>query len=224
MHSKGQGGVQRGVSLMKEHRQKYGLSGNCFDLTVWLLDEFRKDGIEAYPIGHDLNTEDAHVAVVAKDESGNRYLCDLGDQWIMPILIDEKNKDFMNEKQSGFFPAADVQVQPSGKYVEIRYHRPNGKVSKQRYDTTPIDKESFDHAAETSQILVRETPLIECRIPYKNEVAHWEFDEWKITMSTTDGLYDYSCDEGDYADVIHRMLGFDRELLHRVLNQYKASR
>ena len=67
MHSIGQGGVQRDVSQMKEHRQKYGLSGNCFDLAIWLLDEFKKDGIEAYPIGHHLNTEDAHVAVSGKE-------------------------------------------------------------------------------------------------------------------------------------------------------------
>ncbi|WP_246364030.1 hypothetical protein [Halobacillus locisalis] len=200
---------------MKEHRRKYGLSGNCFDLAIWLLDEFRKDGIEAYPIGHDLNTEDAHVAVVAKDELGDRYLCDLGDQWIMPILIDENNKDFTVERQSGFFPAADVQVQPSGKYVEILYHRPNGKVSKQLYDITPIQAETFYRAAHKSQSLIRETPLVECRIPYKNEVAHWEFDDWEITLSTTDGLYKHSCE--DYVEVIHRVLGFDRELLEAIL-------
>lgn len=52
---------QRDVALMKEHRNKYGLSGNCFDLAIWLLDEFQKDGIQAYPIGHNLNTEHAHV-------------------------------------------------------------------------------------------------------------------------------------------------------------------
>ena len=40
---------QRDVSLMKEHRSQYGLSGNCFDLAIWLLDELQKDGITATP-------------------------------------------------------------------------------------------------------------------------------------------------------------------------------
>ncbi|WP_239984524.1 hypothetical protein [Lentibacillus sediminis] len=103
-------GSQRDVSLMKEHRQRYGLSGNCFDLTIWLLDELGKNGVEAYPIGHDLNTEDAHVAVIALDEIGNRYLCDLGDQWIVPVLIDGNSEDFGFDKHSRFFPAAEIQV------------------------------------------------------------------------------------------------------------------
>jgi hypothetical protein len=42
---------QRDVSQMKEHRERYGITGNCFDLALWLLDEFKKDGVKAYPIG-----------------------------------------------------------------------------------------------------------------------------------------------------------------------------
>lgn len=94
---------QRNVSLMREHRSKYGLSGNCFDLAIWLLDEFKNDGITAYPVGHNLNSKDAHVAVIALDVSGSRYLCDLGDQWINPILVDTNNENYTDEKLSGFF-------------------------------------------------------------------------------------------------------------------------
>ncbi len=47
-----------------------GVTGNCYDLAIWLLDEFDNDGITAYPIGHDLGTDDAHVAVMALDEEG----------------------------------------------------------------------------------------------------------------------------------------------------------
>ncbi|MBS4162322.1 hypothetical protein GWP49_35325, partial [Klebsiella pneumoniae] len=79
---------QREVSLMKEHYRQFGISGNCFDLAIWLLDEFSKQGIEAYPIGHHFKTEDAHAAVIALDERGRRFLCDLGDQWLQPILVD----------------------------------------------------------------------------------------------------------------------------------------
>src|SRR4029453_1755746 len=79
---------QREVSLMKEHYAQYGITGNCFDLTIWLLHEFENEGIEAYSVGHDLGTPDAHVAVIAKDEKGNRYFCDLGDQWLNPIQIE----------------------------------------------------------------------------------------------------------------------------------------
>ncbi|TWM29930.1 hypothetical protein CHCC14820_1269 [Bacillus paralicheniformis] len=67
---------------------EYGIAGNCFDLSIWLLDEFTKDGVEAFPIGRSFKTERAHAAVIALDERGRRFLCDLGDQWLQPILID----------------------------------------------------------------------------------------------------------------------------------------
>ncbi|WP_229683173.1 hypothetical protein [Virgibacillus oceani] len=223
VYNKDKVGKQRDVSTMKEHRQKYGLSGNCFDLAIWLLDEFNKDGIEAYPIGHDLNTVDAHVAVIALNDLGNRYLCDLGDQWIMPILMDEYSEDFSNGRHSGFFPAANIQVTPLGENVEILYYWPNGKVSKQVYDTTPIERGDFFKAAENSQNMIRPTPLIEYRLPYKNEIAHWEFDNWEINLSTTEGLYKVPTKEmiGDYVENISSVVGFDRELLYSLIEQYR---
>lgn len=122
---------QQNVSLMREHREQYGLSGNCFDLALWLLDEFNKDGVDAYPVGHNLNTtEDAHVAVIAMNEKGNRYLCDLEDQWLSPILIDTDSEDYTNDVLSDFFPGAKVQVLNNEIGTEILYHRANGKVSK----------------------------------------------------------------------------------------------
>ena len=130
---------QRDVSIMREHREQYGITGNCFDLALWLLDEFKKDGIKAYPIGYGLNTDDAHAAVIAVNENGKRYLCDLGDQWLQPILIDSDSEDYTNEKLRGFFPAAEVQVQPTEMGVEILYNRPQGKLSRQWYPTKPIE-------------------------------------------------------------------------------------
>ena len=66
-------GRQREVSMMKEHYQEYGIAGNCFDLSIWLLDEFTKDGVEAFPIGRSFKTERAHAAVIALDERGRRF-------------------------------------------------------------------------------------------------------------------------------------------------------
>lgn len=223
LYSENKVGKQRDVSQMNEHRQRYGLSGNCFDLAIWLLDEFRRDGVEAYPVGHDLNTGKAHVAVIALDEWGYRYLCDLGDQWITPILIDQDSEDFSNEKLCGFFPAANIQVQPRGKYIEILYHRPYGKISKQTYDTTSLSKEYFFQAAETSQNIIRTTPLIESRVSYQHEIAHWEFDNWGYTLSSTKGLSKQPNEESidKHVEIINNMVGFDRELLHRILKQYR---
>ena len=107
-HTKSNNKKQRDISLMKEHRQQYGITSNCFDLAIWLLDEFQKDGITVYPIGHHLNTSQAHVAVIALDEAGNRFLYDLGDQWLTPILIDVDNENFTEKRLSGFFPGANV--------------------------------------------------------------------------------------------------------------------
>lgn len=63
---------QRSVELMRQHRQQYHITGNCFDLALWLVDEFRNEGITAYPIGNELCTSEAHAAVVAEDKNGRR--------------------------------------------------------------------------------------------------------------------------------------------------------
>ncbi|RKL65759.1 hypothetical protein CR203_19115 [Salipaludibacillus neizhouensis] len=214
---------QRDVALMKKHRSQYGISGNCFDLAIWLLDELQKDGITAYPIGQQLNSENAHVAVIAVDESGNFYLCDLGDQWINPILIDKNNENYTDKKLSGFFPGADVQVIPKGQDLEILYHRPNGKVSKQVYNIDPIDIDYFLLAAEHSQNLINPKPLLECRIPYKNEIAHWEFSNWESFLSTSEGLFvEQELDSIEkWAYKINEVSGYDIKFLINVLEQYK---
>jgi len=73
---------QRTIEEMKTHRQKYGSSGNCFDLALWLLSEFLKAKIPAYGVGDRIGTSDAHVAIVVDDGKRGRFLCDLGDLWI----------------------------------------------------------------------------------------------------------------------------------------------
>ncbi len=144
---------------MKEHHERYGITGNCFDLAIWLLHEFKKEGIEAYPIGHDLGTTEAHVAVVPKNEDGRRYLCDLGDQWLIPVLVDADHPSFTSERLTGFFPAAEIEVQPHQDTVTILYHRPNGKMSSQKFDLVPLELSSFWKAAEISQNTIKKSPL-----------------------------------------------------------------
>ena len=102
---------QRTVSEMVDDRLQFGTSGNCFDLAVWLLHAFEIAGIDAYAIGHDLLTPNAHVAVLAVD-NGYRYLCDLGDQWIAPILIDSASADFTRQPVSGFVTGGRVKQGP----------------------------------------------------------------------------------------------------------------
>ncbi|TWT24908.1 hypothetical protein [Planomicrobium sp. CPCC 101110] len=222
-YSKAEGKRQRTVALMKAHRERYGISGNCFDLAIWLMDEFAQAGIKAYPVGSHLNTEDAHVGLVAEDSSGNRYLCDLGDLWLQPILIDGNSKAFTKERLSGFFPAAEVQVLPKEKEVEIIYHRPNGKQSKQSYETDPIALDFFMAAAEFSQNHVYPKPLFEKRIPYKDEIAHWEFDDWKSFLSTSEGLFSEAplSTTEEWAERIHKRTGADKVFLTETLRIYE---
>ncbi|MFE4524164.1 hypothetical protein ACFRCQ_18960 [Cytobacillus firmus] len=214
---------QRDVSLMKEHRAQYGIAGNCFDLAIWLLHEFKEAGIQAYPVGHELQNSSGHAAVVAVDEEGRRFLCDLGDQWLQPILIDSKARDFTPEKISGFFPAADVQVSSESGQLEIIYHRPNGKISQQSYDTDPVELNSFLEAAERSQNSIYPKALLEQRLLYKNETAHWEFYNWKSFLSTTEGLYHDVPAESieEWAERIHQKTGYNREFLIESLGFYK---
>ena len=213
---------QRSVSQMKEDRTRLGVTGNCYDLAIWLLDEFKKEGITAYPIGHDLGTDDAHVGVMALDEEGNRYLCDLGDQWLSPVLIN-KGENYTSEKLSGFFPAADIQVFPKKDQVEILYHRPNGKVSRQNYDTKPVEMDFFLKSAERCQNSIHPKPLLEFRLPYKNEIAHWEFYDWKSFLSTTEGIIKEPALVAleDWVERIHQNTGYNRKFLMEVLGRYE---
>ncbi|WP_163583132.1 hypothetical protein [Gracilibacillus saliphilus] len=214
---------QRDVALMKAHYQQYGITGNCFDLAIWLIDAFQKDGIHAYPVGHHLHSEEAHVAVIALDGQGNRYLCDLGDQWIQPILIETEHEDFTDEVLSGFFPAVNVQVSSTDKQIEITYHRPNGKASHQSYDLQPVNMEDFLNAAEFSQHTIDPQPLFECRIPYKREIVHWEFNDWAAFLSTSEGLFKESSYKSieDWATRIHEVSGYDRQFLITTLKNYQ---
>ncbi|WP_245998126.1 hypothetical protein [Aquisalibacillus elongatus] len=214
---------QRDVQLMKQHWHQYGITGNCFDLAIWLLHEFQQHGIRAYPIGHHLFTEDAHVAVIAEDHSGNRFLCDLGDQWTHPILIEPSNTNFTSGKLSGFFPAADIQVNTKGHQVEILYHRPNGKISKQTYSVEPLNQDTFMQAAEHSQNSINPKPLLECRVPYQNEIAHWEFNNWRSFLSTSEGLFEDPAPDSiqEWARLIHQKTGYDLDFLNTVLLQFR---
>jgi hypothetical protein len=216
------GKKQRDVNEMKEHRSEYGVTGNCFDLAIWLLDEFRKDGIDAYPIGHDVGTPEAHVAVIALDEDGRRYMCDLGDQWLNPILIDKECEEFTEEKLAGFFPAAKVQIKPEENQFEVFYHRPNGKTSRQTYCTERIDEKVFMKSAEFSQNQISGKPLLEIRTPFKNEVAHWEFYNWKSYLSTTEGIFHDQplITMEEWALRIHVRTGYSKQFVVEALNEF----
>ncbi|WP_370644531.1 hypothetical protein [Sporosarcina sp. ACRSL] len=203
---------------MKEHREQYGITGNCFDLSIWLLDEFQSEGITAYPISHNL-----HSAVIALDENGNRYLCDLGDQWIRPILVSNNHEEYTDEKLSDFFPGAKIQVKHHNEHFEILYHRPNGKISRQVYNPSTIDNDTFFQAAEYSQNQISQPPLLECRVFYENEIAHWEFNNWESFLSSNEGLIrepKLSSIE-QWVDKINEMTQYDKEFLLSTLEMYK---
>ena len=141
-------GGQRTVEQMKAHRAEFGTSGNCFDLALWLLAEFAEAGIEAYAVGSDMQSDRAHVAVAALDGQGSPYLCDLGDLWLQPVLVDPKRSDFSNEKLRGFFPGAEVEVHVQEGSCEVRYHRKGGKWKPQVYSLRKVSTEELIAAGE----------------------------------------------------------------------------
>ena len=216
------GGGQRNVSLIKEHYANYRVAGNCVDLSLWLIEEFRNKGIEAYGIADDLNAERAHVAVIAVDQDGNKYLCDLGDQWIQPILINE-NLEPSEKWLSGYFPAAKVKLETTGHKTKLLFQRPNGKVSSSIFNTAPLKDDFLWDLSEKVQLVFRKSPLIEIRLPLKDEVAHWEFDNWTSFLSTSEKLTkedsDLSLD--DWVQRIHTMTGMNKEFLDEALRYYK---
>lgn len=212
---------QRSVELMKEHYKQYKITGNCFDLAIWLLEEFKRHHIEAYAIGHNLFTEEAHVAVIAIDENKYKYLCDLGDQWIQPICIDKNSPTFHSEECIGFFPGAKIQVQHQRDDIEISYKRPNGKVSKQSFSLNAIDENQLLEAAEFSQRLIKPYPLLESR-QYENEVIHWEFHNFKSYASSMNGLVEDNIQRtvAEWAAVIKEKTNYNYEILLEVLTYY----
>lgn len=215
------GGGQRSVLLIKEHFEQYGVAGNCVDLSLWLIKELRDAGIEAYGITDDVHAERAHIAVVAIDKRGHRYLCDLGDQWIQPINLDsdDRNKE---EWFEGFFPAAKVMLETEGNKTSIIYQRSNGKTSRSVYDTTPLDNGLLWEISERVQTVCRKQPLVEVLLPLEGEVVHWEFDAWKSFLSTSQELVkeDSNLDLSEGVDRIHFRTGMDKGFLLEALRFY----
>lgn len=214
---------QRSVELMKQHRDQYGITGNCFDLAIWLLAAFDRAGVRAYPVGSELGTEQAHAAIMAEDRDGRRFLCDLGDQWIQPILIDVDRPEFKGGRVSGFFPGAEVQVKPCDNGIEVIYYRPGGKQSNQVYAINPVEREDFLKAAEYSQHHIHPEPLVEVRLWESGETVHWEFDNWKSFSSTSTGLYPDSSIETleEWVERIHDKTNYDKEFLRESLGFYQ---
>lgn len=174
---------QRDVAEMKSHREKTGASGNCFDLAIWLIHEFEQAAIPAYAIGDFLGTPEAHVGVIAVDGEGQRFLCDLGDQWIQPIAVDRQS----DQLHEGFFAGAQVKPTNQGNRLNVDYHRPGGKVSHQSYDLSAVSKADLLEAGKISQKNLS-PPLVEMRLMENTETIHWEFDKYRTCFSRMSGL------------------------------------
>jgi len=214
---------QRPVELMEEHRQEHGTSGNCFDLTLWLLRDFAGAGIQAHAVGHDFGKEHAHVAVVAHDGLGREYLCDLGDQWVQPVLIDTTSSAFDPGPLTGFFPGARVQLARSGSNLEVTYLRSGGKSSRQTYDLAPVSMPDLLAGAETSQNLLR-PPVCELRLFGLDQCCHWEFSRWISHVSSACGLsIEYSnLTIPEWSRVIHERTGISQDVVTRALSIYRG--
>ncbi len=222
LHRQGIGARQRTVPEMAEHRITYGTSGNCFDLAIWLLHEFHHAGIRAHAVGHDFFTPKAHVGVIAYDGE-QRYLCDLGDQWIRPISIDGPRRE-RAEPIPGFFPGARIQVVTIGSECVVTYHRPSGKTSSQSYSLVNVEYEELLRAGQHSQSLLRQ-PLCEMRIHFDDQIAHWEFDNWSSHLSTSTSLQEEpparSLDE--WSERIHARTGISTRVIAEALEVYHRS-
>jgi len=212
---------QRSVDLMKEHRSKFGTSGNCFDLALWLIEEYSAKGVTAYAVGHDLYTSNAHVAVIALNEDGYRYFCDLGDLWIQPVLIDSDSDDYCEDELDGFITGGKIKVENELNEVNFKYIRPNGKVSQQKFAIKPISMDELLNAANHSQSLLRH-PLVEMRIFNSDEVIHWEFDRWNSFTSSTKGLNYESVlsNNEEWAARINLNTGIDHDIILSSLDVY----
>lgn len=82
----------------------------------------------------------------------------------------------------------------------------------------------FLQAAEYSQNLIKPRPLLECRVPYKSEIAHWEFYNWESFLSTSEGLFKEPNLESmeEWVEKINLKTGYNKEILIDVLKAYKS--
>ncbi|MEJ8303907.1 hypothetical protein [Saccharibacillus sacchari] len=225
LHAKGDRFKPRSVALMREHRKQYGTSGNCFDLALWLIDELRSEGIICYPVGKKLGTEHAHGAVIAMDREGKRYLCDLGDQWIQPVLVDSGAQNYTESALQGFFPGARIAVSSDGVQAKIRYIRPNGKESQAAFDLEPVGEAEFREAAAYSQSVLSR-PLVErrMRICDSGRIVHWEYDRGRSRISSDRGLFAESEPHGEetWSGRISRRSGIDETVVREALSVCEA--
>ena len=208
---------QRTVEQMKAHREQYGTSGNCFDLAIWLIDEFRQEKFHSYAI----LTPESHVAVVVLNEKGNRFLCDLGDQWIEPILIEPNNDNYTEEFLDNFFPGAQVKLESKDNSLFVKYKRPNGKVSNQEYILNPLSDERLIAEGEKTQRILS-TPLVERRIFTDRHVIHWEFDNYISFFSSIDGKQMESKLKTmeEWVERISNASGINKRIVRDALNVY----
>lgn len=208
---------QRTIIEMNEHRLRYGASGNCFDLAIWLMDEFRKSAIPAYYIGESLGTTDAHVGVVALGPSGERFLCDLGDLWIQPVNLEAK---VLN--QPYFFTGAYISLEVKNEIARVEYLRLNGKKSEQEYNLRAVSEKDFLEAANFSQRNISR-PLVEMRIFNPEEVIHWEFESGKSFFSTLGGLKEEPVllSPDDWSQRIEKMTNMKAEYVFDCFNSYE---
>ncbi len=224
LHAIGEADLPRSVDRMREHREKYGTSGNCFDLAFWLMDAMRSEGIACYPVGKKLGTDSAHGAVVAIGSDGRRYFCDLGDQWLQPILIEPDLNDYTEEPQAGFFPGARIAVSSDGKRAQIRYIRHNGKESQAEFKLEPADETEFRDAAAYAQHRLAK-PLVERRIRMcTGQTVHWEYESGHARISSDRGLFSESDPLGEetWAQRISRRSGIDEAVVQAALDLYET--
>ncbi|MFB4261891.1 hypothetical protein ACE106_22420 [Shouchella clausii] len=210
---------QRTVDLMKLHREEYGTSGNCFDLAIWLINEFRENQLQAYAVF----TPDLHVAVVVIDDEGRKYLCDLGDQWIQPILIDREHEEYTEEFLEEFFPGAQIKLTAQLENLVVTYRRPNGKESHQTFNLTPVSDNELIAAGETTQRNIR-SPLVEKRIFMDDQVAHWEFDNYQsfICYNTGREIEKQLSRVEEWANRISKVSGMDEDVVLQALEVYSG--
>lgn len=210
---------QRTVAEMIEHRRLHGAGGNCFDLALWLRHELLAAGVLARVVGHDLCTEDAHVAVVATGADGGQYLCDMGDLWLQPIRIDI----FDDGWRAGFFPGREVQVAPTDDGIEVRYRRTNGKVGRQHYDLRHLSEDEVTAACNHCQNLLRR-PFCEMLLPHPETgvVEHWEYDKeasfWNLAAGP---VFEAPCgSQAEWAERISQRTGMSAALIAAAFAAY----
>lgn len=222
---------QRSVPLLEKHRAEWGTGGDSYDLTIWLMAKYQAAGFLADAVQPPADVDDrSPLAVMVKDPLGRRYLCDLNEPWLEPVLVSPRSYDFSPGFHSGFHPEGDVRVEVEEKRCRITLRRAGGGpvFGERIFELRAIPPELLVERAETDPERTRPDRLAVRRLARHPETGAWGVwffaatgDAWRSGWRLPSGLIDEPPCRGleAWVERVSERSGIAAEIVEEVLGR-----